>query len=270
MLRLGWFSTGRGEGSRGLLSIVADAIQQNKLEAEITFVFCNREAGEDSGSDEYMNLVNSYSIPLLTHSSQRFRRERGAPNFASIREAYDKEVIALLANHEPDLNVLAGYGLIFGTEMAKQHVSLNLHPATPDGPVGTWQQVIWELIEDSAAESGTMIHIATEDLDRGPPASYVSFPIHGQGFDDLWREVSGQDINTLKKQHGEEFTLLQRIRQEGLRRERPLLLETLKALTTGRLRVVNHQIVDAQGAATAPICLNDEVDYTLAQTDITS
>ena len=77
-------------------------------------------------------------------------------------------------------------------------------------------------------------------------------------------------LNTLKKQHGEEFTLLQRIRQEGLRRERPLLLETLKALTTGRLRVVNHQIVDAQGAAAAPICLNAEVDYILAQTDITS
>ena len=270
MFRIGWFSTGRGEGSRGLLSIVADAIQRNELEAEITFVFCNREAGEDSGSDEYMSLVNSYNIPLFTHSSQRFRRDQGAPNFASVREAYDKEVMALLADQKSDLNVLAGYGLIFGTEMANQHVSLNLHPATPDGPIGTWQQVIWELIENSATESGTMIHIATKDLDRGPPASYVSFPIHGPKFDDLWREVSGQDVNSLKKQHGEEFTLLQRIRQEGLRRERPLLLETLKALTSSRLRVVNHQVVDAKGAPTAPICLNDEVDHILAKTESTS
>ena len=270
MLRLGWFSTGRGEGSRGLLSIVADAIQQNELEAEITFVFCNREAGEDTGSDEYMSLVNGYNIPLFSHSSQRFRRDQGAPNFASIREAYDREVMTLLADQKSDLNVLAGYGLIFGTAMAKQHVSLNLHPATPDGPIGTWQQVVWELIQNSAAESGTMIHIATKDLDRGPPLSYVSFPIRGQGFDDLWREVSGQDVNSLKRQHGEEFTLLQRIRQEGLRRERPLLLETLKALTTGRLRVVNHQVVDAQGALSAPICLNSEVDQILAKPDITS
>ena len=115
-----------------------------------------------------------------------------------------------------------------------------------------------------------MIHITTKDLDRGPPASYVSFPIHGQGFDDLWREVSGQDVNILKKQHGEKFTLLQRIRQEGLRRERPLLLETLKALTSGRLRVVNHQVVDAKGAPTAPICLNNEVDHILAETNSTS
>ncbi len=270
MLRLGWFSTGRGEGSRGLLSVVADAIQRNELEAEIAFVFCNREHGEHSGSNEYMNLVNGYSIPLLTYSSQRFRRDKGASNFASIREAYDEEVMALLAKQKTDLNVLAGYGLIFGAEMARQHVSLNLHPATPNGPIGTWQQVIWELIGNSAAESGTMMHIATENLDRGPPASYVSFPIHGQGFDDLWAEVSGQNIDTLRKQCGEELALLQRIRQEGLRRERPLLLETLKAFASGRLRVQNHQVINDQGVPTPPICLNDEVERTLARTSGTT
>lgn len=265
MLRLGWFSTGRGGGSRGLLSIVADAIQRGELDAEIAFVFCNREPGEHSGSDEYMTLVQSYGIPLITHSSQRFRKEQGSAKFSSVREAYDREVIALLAEQTTDLNVLAGYGLIFGAEMARKHVSLNLHPATPDGPIGTWQQVIWELIDNRSSESGTMIHIATEDLDRGPPASYVSFPIHGQGFDDLWAAVAGQDIEPLKEQHGEELPLLQLIRAEGLRRERPLLLETLKVFASGRLRIADRLVVDADGTPTPPICLNDEVEQTLAQ-----
>ena len=264
MLRLGWFSTGRGQGSRGLLSVVANAIQRGELNAEIALVFCNREPGEHAGSDEYMNLVQSYEIPLVTHSSQRFRKEQGAPNFASVREAYDHEVMGLLANQTIDLNVLAGYGLIFSPEMSRQHVALNLHPATPDGPIGTWQQVIWELIEKEATESGTMIHIATEDLDRGPPASYVSFPIHGQGYDELWAEVAGQDVDALKEHHGEELPLLQHIRTEGLRRERPLLLETLKVFASGRLRVANRTIVDNNGTPVSPICLNDQVERTLA------
>ena len=266
MLRLGWFSTGRGEGSRGLLSVVADAIQRGELEAEIAFAFCNREPGEHAGSDEFMALVRSYGVPLVTLSSQRFRREQGAPDFPTVREAYDRAVMALLAEHTSDINVLAGYGLIFGAKMARRYVSLNLHPAKPDGPIGTWQQVIWELIETGASESGTMIHLATEDLDRGPPASYVSFPVRGQGFDNLWAEVNGRQIEDLKERYGEKLPLLQRIRQEGLRRERPLLLETLKAFASGRLRVEGRQVVDSQGLLTAPICLNEEVEQALAKT----
>ena len=264
MLRLGWFSTGRGEGSRGLLSVIADAIHRGELDAEISFIFCNRDPGEHAGSDQYMGLVQSYDIPLITHSSQRFRKARGAANFAIVREAYDREVMALLAEQTTDLNVLAGYGLIFSPEMSRQHVSLNLHPATPDGPIGTWQQVIWELIGKEAAESGTMIHIATEDLDRGPPASYVSFSIHGQGYDELWPQVTGKDIDDLKEHHGEELPLLQRIRAEGLRRERPLLLETLKVFASSKLQVIDRKVVDSDGTPTAAICLNDEVELTLA------
>lgn len=265
MLRLGWFSTGRGEGSRGLLSVAADAIQQGELDAEIAFVFCNREPGEHAGSDEFMALARTYSVPIVTLSSQRFRREQGASDFPSVREDYDRAVMTLLAEHDSDLNVLAGYGLIFGGEMARRYLSLNLHPATPNGPIGTWQQVIWELIEAGASESGTMIHLATEDLDRGPPATYVSFPVRGQGFNELWMEVSGQDIEGLKKQYGEELPLLQRIRQEGLRRERPLLLETLKIFATGSLRVEGSLVVDSHGTPTAPICLNEEVEQVLAK-----
>ena len=45
MLRIGWFSTGRGEGSKALLRAAMDAIQKGDLKAEIAFVFCNRERG---------------------------------------------------------------------------------------------------------------------------------------------------------------------------------------------------------------------------------
>ena len=54
---------------------------------------------------------------------------------------------------------------------------LNLHPALPGGPKGMWQQVIWELLEDEADETGAMIHLATAQLDRGPVVSTFRFSL---------------------------------------------------------------------------------------------
>jgi phosphoribosylglycinamide formyltransferase-1 len=45
---------------------------------------------------------------------------------------------------------------------------INLHPAAPGGPTGTWQEVIWQLIEGRAVETGVMMHLVTPELDRGP------------------------------------------------------------------------------------------------------
>ena len=260
MLRLGWFSTGRGEGSRGLFTCVKDAIDRGELDAEIAFLFCNREQGEHEGSDGFMELVRSHGIPVIALSSQRFRRERGAARFADVREAYDKATMPLLDGHTADLHVTAGYGLIFGPAMARRRPALNLHPAAPDGPVGTWQQVIWHLIRARAVVSGAFVHLATEDLDRGPVVSYVTFPIRGDGFDALWREAEASDAADLRERFGEELPLLQAIRREGVLRERPLLLETLKAVASGRIRIVGGEVVDEGGTPTAPLCLNDEVE----------
>ena len=267
MLRLGWFSTGRGEGSRGLFTCVKDAIDRGELAAEIAFLFCNREPGEHEGSDAFMELVRSHGIPVVALSSQRFRRERGAARFADVREAYDDATMALLDGHTADFNVTAGYGLIFGAAMARSRPALNLHPAAPDGPVGTWQQVIWQLIESRATESGAFVHLATEDLDRGPVVTYVTFPIRGAGFDAHWAEVEGASIADLQARFGEELPLLQAIRRQGVARERPLLLETLKALAEGRVRVAEGAVVDAGGRSTAPLCLNAEVERAVAEAD---
>ena len=139
-------------------------------------------------------LVRSHGIPVVALSSQRFRRERGASRFAEVREAYDDETLSLLDGHAADLHVTAGYGLIFGAAMARSRPALNLHPASPDGPVGTWQQVIWQLIESRAEESGAFTHLATEDLDRGPVVTYVTFPIRGGDFDGLWAQAEASSV----------------------------------------------------------------------------
>ena len=184
-LNIGWFSTGRGPGSRGLLSFVQDRLARREIDARIQFVFSNREEGEAEGSDEYLALVNGYGLPLVTLSSTRYRRARGEA-FSSLRAEYDQLVADRLAGFQPDVCVLAGYMLILGDEMCRRYPFLNLHPAMPDGPVGTWQQVVWELIESRATRTGTMIHLATEALDRGPVVSYCTVSLDTPDFSSHW------------------------------------------------------------------------------------
>jgi folate-dependent phosphoribosylglycinamide formyltransferase PurN len=257
---LGWFSTGRGEGSRGLLQTAVEASRRGELDARILFVFCNRDPGEHAGSDEFMALVKSYDLPLVTLSSQGLRRAEEAPDFASVRLEFDRQVLELLASYTPDMCVLAGYGLIFGPEVVRRYTLLNLHPALPGGPTGSWQEVIWQLIEARAPETGTMVHLGTEELDRGPPLSYFSLSLVGDNYDRLWRQIRGRSMEAIKAEEGEDLPLFRRIRQEMVRRERPLLLETLKALADGRVRVVDGRVVDEKGIATGGLCLNLEVE----------
>ena len=112
----------------------------------------------------------------MSLSSQRFRRERGARRFDEVREEFDRQVLQHLQGFDPDLCVLAGYMLYTGPELCRRFTMINLHPALPDGPIGTWQEVVWQLIEQRASETGAMIHLATEEWDRGPAITYYSFP----------------------------------------------------------------------------------------------
>ncbi|GAH86362.1 unnamed protein product, partial [marine sediment metagenome] len=41
--KLGWFSTGRDKAARDLLTVAQRSIALGEIEAEIAFVFCNRE-----------------------------------------------------------------------------------------------------------------------------------------------------------------------------------------------------------------------------------
>ena len=269
MLNIGWFATGRGEGSRGLLKFIQDSILAGKLDARIEYVFSNREPGEAAGSDEFFRMVQGYDLPLVTLSSAQFRRDRGG-RWAALRDEYDAEVMGLLESYSPKICVLAGYMLIVGGAMCRRYPLLNLHPALPDGPTGTWQEVIWTLIELRARRTGAMVHLATEEVDRGPVVSYCTAPITGPAFDDEWRSLAGQDLSQLKASEGEELPLFQLIRQTEYYREPYLLLETLRAISQRRLRIDGGTVLDADGqpvTRTMPqaLCLDREIDVSMAQ-----
>ena len=269
MLRIGWFATGRGEGSRGLLQFVQDRILQGRLDARIEFVFSNREPGEAEGSDRFFQLARDYGLPLVNHSSSRFRRERGG-RWAALREAYDAEVMELLQEHDPDTCVLAGYMLIMGPAMCRRYDMLNLHPALPDGPIGVWQDVVWSLIEQRATRTGAMVHLVTEEVDRGPVVSYCTAPIVGGEFDPHWKGLKQLDLAQVRATQGEEFPLFRLIHEAEYQRERPLLFETLRAVAAGKVVVRGGRVLDDTGAplneSMPPgLCLDDEIDRAMAE-----
>lgn len=276
MLNVGWFSTGRGEGSRGLLRFMQERIDRGLLDARIQFVFSNRDRGQAPGSDRFFQLVDSYHLPLVTRSSARYRRSRSASGlpWAELRADYDRLVVEDLKEFQPDVCVLAGYMLICSGKLCRRYPLLNLHPALPDGPIGTWQEVTWELIRQRASCTGAMIHLATEDLDRGPLVSYCTVPITGPAFDVAWRELDGKDLVEMRAAHGEKLSLFQQIREAQYRREPYLILETLRAVADGRVIIRDGVVLHPRGAplseaSTPGLCLDAEIDRAMAGENMT-
>lgn len=274
-LRLGWFSTGGGEGSQRqrLLTATVDLIRRGELDAEIAFVFCNRERGEHEATDSFLKLAESYAIPCITYSSRQFRRDRGGARsqpgqpLPPWRADYDAEVAKLIAERPFDIGVLIGYMLIFTPEMAARYPFINLHPAEPGGPIGTWQQVIWELIDKRTKHSGVMIHLATDELDRGPVVSYCTYSLHGEALGPLWDGIGDAPADELRENTGEEHPLFQEIRREGAAREAPAVIATLRAFAQGRVFVEGHRIVDALGnALPGGLDLTTEVEAAITST----
>ena len=259
MLRLGWFTTGRGEGSRGFLELVHCQIERGGLNAAIEFVFCNREYGETEPTNRFLRLVEDFGLPLVVLSSRRWRREHRGGAFSDHRVPFHREALRLISDYEPDLCVLAGYMLFTGPEPVERYPFINLHPALPGTTAGTWQQVIWKLIGDRATRSGVTIHVATDVLDEGPSVSYCTYPIRGAEFDTLWTDVQGRSMEDLKTE-GEDQPLFARIRREGRKREDPLLLETLSALASGRLQIKDRRVLDSTGKPVGGVCLDEQVE----------
>lgn len=354
-LRLGWFSTARGEGSRRLFEGVAQAIQRGYIDADIEFVFCNRQPGEYEATDEFFKLVESYNVPVISLSSRFFRKaargKRSQPSspLPTWRHYYDEHVVRCIdrgaqlalpgmsvarkhdhspsliltkpvtgrrvepeqvetddssdlsmlgsedlgralhkglqptlegfsssdsthpeslpsmANRPFDLGILAGYMLI-ATEYLCEHCDLlNLHPALPEGPSGTWQDVIWQLIEARATQAGAMMHLVTKNVDRGPPVTYCTFSLRGGSFDPLWNQLETRALADAKTE-GEDNALFKEIRRHGLAREFPLVIETIRAFAEGRLRMTHRKVVDPSGESVSPLDLTQEIQKVVAST----
>jgi len=244
LLNIGWFSTGRDEAARQLLQAVQAKIYSGDIDGKISLVFSNREPGEATESNLFFELVRSYNIPLICLSHKRFKTDGEGKEW---RSKYDKEVSKRIEKFTPDLCVLAGYMLILSEELCQKYDIINLHPAPPGGPTGSWKEVIWTLIQNKADTAGAMMHLVTPELDRGPTVSYCLFFIKGERFVEYWQK---DDKNML-------FRL---IRQHELAREFPLITLTLQSLSRGEVNIKDRTVIDAQGNLISGYDLSGKID----------
>jgi phosphoribosylglycinamide formyltransferase-1 len=250
----GWLSTGRDEAARQLLMAAGKWMQAGFIAGQIDFVFCDRERGEGEESDLFLDLAAELGLKTITFSSRSFRPELRLANRDQWRKEYHRSVIEKISPYKNALLVLAGYMLIASPEMCRRFTMINLHPALPGGPTGTWEEVIERLIRDRAGITGAMMHLVTPELDQGPAITYYSFPIQGGAFAALW--------GAGPTEHG---PLFWKIRQEGVRREIPLIVLTLKAVAEGRLRIKDGKVADGTGKEIQPLSLTGEVEEYLRQ-----
>jgi len=215
-LQIGWFATSRGTTSLKIFNYIYDAIKNNELNAEIKFVFINRQLGEAENSDRFINTVKSFDIPIVSFSSLKFMPELRKNNLEEWRTLFDTEVYERIKDFNVDIIMLAGYMLILSKFLCNKFTFINLHPALPWGPKGTWQEVINQIINEKHKEHGVMIHLVTEDLDRGPVLTYCKFAIKEYDFD--------------------------KIRQEGVQYELPLIKKTLQLLSEEKLKIVDKNV----------------------------
>jgi phosphoribosylglycinamide formyltransferase-1 len=241
MFTFGWFSSGRDQAAIDLFNAAADRMATGFIPGQLAYVFCDREPGETAASDRFLAAVQARGVPLVTHSSGKLRAlvKARVPELAAFREAFDAQVIERLQAYAAEVAVLAGYMLIISPRLCRAFLCLNLHPAVPGGPKGTWQEVMWQLLDSGVQEAGGMMHLATPELDAGPPVTYFGFPLTGPEFEPLWaqfiRKRQKQSLSEIKAREGEAEPLVAKIRQEELRREFPLILLTLKNLAEGKL-----------------------------------
>ena len=253
-LRIAWLTTGRGPGSYGALEYVCKAIASG-LPVEIATVFLNRAPGEAESTDRLVAMAKGHGCHVETLSSVAFRKSRGGAvsrpgePLHPWRIEYDEAVANVLAGHDFDVGVMFGYMLIAAEPLYGRFRFINDHPALPGGPIGTYQEVIAHLIDARAIESGCMMNTVTGNVDRGPALSYCRFPIRDVTNEALW---SQHDFGASRKQLETSLLYLD-IRRRGVERERPFLVETLRAVAQGELPLT----------ADSPLDLTEVVEQTL-------
>jgi phosphoribosylglycinamide formyltransferase-1 len=86
----------------------------------------------------------------------------------------------------------------------------------------------------------------TKDLDRGPPIAFCSFPIRTDLFADslkgLEDKLENQDLKKIMEEEDEAEPYFKLVREEGVKRELPLIIMTLSSLAEGKVQVKDGQV----------------------------
>ncbi len=277
-----------------LLRALDGALASGQINAEVPCVLCNvPERPSEKELAQRIEAVKalSYFRKLIFFPSREFAPElraqaRQDPKLlARWRAEHDRALLQLLPQGVK-LYLSVGYMQILSAEILNALDVLNLHPAIPQiGPIGMWPKVmeeqalrplpyllavppeklaqeIPEIMNISYLKAGGMLHIATEQTDRGPVISWYEFPLSSERLTKLWVQVT-----ELVRSEGLERVrrepiwkeLVQQIRREQFQYEMPLILITLAKLSAGLWEIRERTLyIDGQPYPHG-YCLNREI-----------
>ncbi|MGQ9499328.1 MAG: phosphoribosylglycinamide formyltransferase [Dissulfurimicrobium sp.] len=265
----GWWTTGRDNAAVELFDAVWKAINEGVIPGKISYVFCSKAKGEGEYSDRLMDMASMHRLPVVSLSAAGFMPELRKTDRNKWRDIYHRAVFDAIKGFHQDVVVLAGYMWVVSPELCHSFPIINLHPALPDGPRGTWQEVVWQLIRERAGRTGAMMHVVTSELDRGPAITLCAFDIkNGVTWDTLWRQLDESlktsDLDAIKTSYGETQPLFAAIRREEAKREIPLIIQTLVLLATGGVSIRDGRPFDISGRALeTPYDLTSEIEALL-------
>ncbi len=284
-----------------LLRAIDTAIESGLIQAEVPCVLCNvsEQTSDEKVAARIASVQKLKHLNrLLFFPSREFQPElreqarkesralgRDSELLTRWRREHDRALLELLPK-SVTLYLSIGYMQILSSELLGVLDILNLHPAIPQiGPIGMWPKVMEEQAERplpyllavpserlsreipqimniSYLKAGGMLHLATEQTDRGPVISWYEFPLASEKLTKLWIEVAA-----LVRMKGLESAqkkpiwkeLIAEIRREQFQGETPLLILTLERLSRG-LWEIGEKTLYVQGQSyPSGYCLNWEI-----------
>ena len=199
--RIGVLLSGRGSNFEAL----ADSITAARIpNAEIAIVVSNREGA-----------------PGLDRAKSRGIPARAIPSKGLEREAYDRQVVAVLNEHKVDLVCLAGYMRLLSPYFVAAFPNriLNIHPSLLPSFPGLESQR--QALEYGVKFAGCTVHFVDENLDAGPIVLQSVVPVKDDDTED---------------------TLSARILQE----EHRIYSEAVRIVLEGRYKIAGRRVLDTK------------------------
>ena len=195
MKKLGILLSGRGSN----FEAIARNVQAGKIPAEIAVVISNKQ--------EAVGLARAREMGLET---------RFIPSKGKEREAFDREVVAVLKEFQVDLVCLAGFMRILSPYFVREfpHRILNIHPALlPSFPGEDAQR---QALEHGVKFTGCTVHLVDEGMDTGPIVCQAVVPVLD---DDTPKSLAARILQEEHRIYSEAICLLleDKLRFEGRR-----------------------------------------------------
>jgi phosphoribosylglycinamide formyltransferase-1 len=198
---IGVLLSGRGSNFEAL----ADSVAAKRIpNAEIAIVVSNRDGA-----------------PGIDKAKQRGIATRVIPSKGLEREAYDRQVVAVLNEHRVDLICLAGYMRLLSPYFVASFPNriLNIHPSLLPSFPGLESQR--QALEYGVKFAGCTVHFVDENLDAGPIVLQAVVPV--------------LDNDT-------EAALSERILAE----EHRIYSEAVKIVLEGKFRIAGRRVVKSE------------------------